>query len=320
MKKIFLLSAAFLSYSISFCQLQNGLVGHFTLNGNADDISTINIDGTATGTTTTTGAFGQPNTALEFSATSQSMVEAGISDRSVTNQVSICAWIKTTGTTNQHIVGKYNWSVDGAGYYLEVYQNKAILAGRDGSGPFIYPGLGLTTVNDGQWHYIVGVVNGNTWELWVDCVLEQTLTTTTTSPDLTSSYPLSIGYYHEGSLTGDPRHFDGTLDEVRVYNRALTSSEIQILCQQTDPNSITEVNSAEMNAFLSPNPTDGKFVVNYNNPEPVKIQVYSSTGQLILESSSRELDLTEQSSGIYFVLAMDLNGIILWNRKLIKNK
>src|SRR5687768_2824728 len=81
--------------------------------------------------------------------------------------------------------------------------------------------------NDGQWHH--GVVTfdnpNNILRLFVDGVQIGTLSTTS-NPDNTGSQPLRIGGNSQ-SLTED--FFIGQLDEVGVWNRALTNAEITSL-------------------------------------------------------------------------------------------
>lgn len=59
--------------------------------------------------------------------------------------------------------------------------------------------------------------------LYVDGVLENTFTYV--NDPLTADYPLQLGR----SLPGFSQFFTGSLDDVRVYNKVLTSSEIDNL-------------------------------------------------------------------------------------------
>ena len=83
-----------------------------------------------------------------------------------------------------------------------------------------------TRINDGQWHYIVGVRDGGSDKnyLYVDGVLENTLTTPDyLGGDFVSNFRLTMGSYD------DPRdyYYEGVLDEVVIYDRALPKSEIE---------------------------------------------------------------------------------------------
>jgi hypothetical protein len=80
-------------------------------------------------------------------------------------------------------------------------------------------GNGPTALPAGQWSYVTGTYDGSALRLYVDGVLKATQNTTATIP--ASSGPLRIG----GNAVW-AEWFNGALDEIRVYNRALTATEI----------------------------------------------------------------------------------------------
>ena len=80
--------------------------------------------------------------------------------------------------------------------------------------------IGATTVSTGIWHSVAAVYDGSTLKVYLDGILDGTVATTTTPTDGAAS--LKIG------ARGDDANvrLDGLMDEVRIYNRALSSSEI----------------------------------------------------------------------------------------------
>ncbi|MGD2049641.1 MAG: GDSL-type esterase/lipase family protein, partial [Chloroflexota bacterium] len=84
-----------------------------------------------------------------------------------------------------------------------------------------------TTVDNGQWHHGGWVYDGqaNELRLYLDGQLQGTDQITLTA-DFDSTNPLCIGGYDVDG-TCDTYEFNGTLDEVAVYNRALSLAEIQ---------------------------------------------------------------------------------------------
>jgi hydrogenase maturation factor HypE len=77
-----------------------------------------------------------------------------------------------------------------------------------------------TTVAVNAWTHLAATYDGATLRLYINGV--QVASRGQTGPIVTSSSPLRIG---GNSVWGE--FFKGYLDEVRVYNRALTTSEIQ---------------------------------------------------------------------------------------------
>lgn len=85
----------------------------------------------------------------------------------------------------------------------------------------------VTSLSDplvaGQWYHLVAVFNnsGNRYQIYVNGVLR--LSERQNRSPLANSTALEIG----DGLAGNSEQFDGRLDEVRVWNRSLTSAEIQ---------------------------------------------------------------------------------------------
>ncbi len=140
---------------------------------------------------------------------------------------SIEFWMKTPGSStcdgNQVVVGR-NDSSTGLQWWVGCSGSGGMadfnLYDTSGSGTFV---KGVTDLTDGQWHHVVAVRDGvaNKIDIYVDGVKEG-------SADGTYSYgfgsdrPLNIGW-----LSQSPYYrFDGTVDDVAIYNRALSDTEI----------------------------------------------------------------------------------------------
>jgi hypothetical protein len=80
---------------------------------------------------------------------------------------------------------------------------------------------GSTKAADGNWHHIGLTHDGTTTRMYVDGHLDAQVdvTRTTTLP----------GSLYIGALPSTPDHFKGQVDEVSVYNRALSASEIKAI-------------------------------------------------------------------------------------------
>jgi len=85
---------------------------------------------------------------------------------------------------------------------------------------------GTITINDGNWHFISVTYDGTTVSLFVDTVADSTM-----------NLPLdtvSGGQLQIGCNINDGEFIEGAIDDVRVYNRVLTTGEIASLYNSGD--------------------------------------------------------------------------------------
>jgi hypothetical protein len=93
--------------------------------------------------------------------------------------------------------------------------------------------MGLDRVlDDGQWHFVAGTYDGKTMRCSIDGV-EKSHSARNPGPLRKNSWDLCIGNsvveYTDGAFVA----FDGLIDEVRIYNRALSTDEIKLLASAT---------------------------------------------------------------------------------------
>ena len=124
------------------------------------------------------------------------------------------------------IVGKAGLTGLGSsdGWYLRSFDGKpefAIVANDNSTNQLFGSNLA-----DGTWHHIAGTFDASTrvMRLYVDGVLAAEKTTTVGLS--VNSVPLRIGI---SSNTAALEPFNGFIDEVEIYNRALSQSEIQAI-------------------------------------------------------------------------------------------
>ena len=110
--------------------------------------------------------------------------------------------------------------------------NSAWALSRSGTTNFLkFSATGLTTtsvtgtvnVNDGHWHHAVGVYDGSTLCLYIDGALDNSASATGSIS--TNNYNVAIGRNEESS----GREFNGSLFDVRVYNRAIAGEDVDTL-------------------------------------------------------------------------------------------
>lgn len=139
------------------------------------------------------------------------------------NTFSVEAWFKTSTTVGGKIVGFGSSSTGNSGSYdRHIYMDAS---GRVNFG--VYPGTSRViqsakAYNDDAWHYVVGSMGPDGMELYIDGVRVGADPTTTWGQNY-------WGYWRIGgdnSWSGAP-YFTGSIDEVAVYPKPLTASQIR---------------------------------------------------------------------------------------------
>jgi hypothetical protein len=171
---------------------------------------------------------GKYNRALDFDAVSNYVVIPGFTGITGTAPRTCAAWINTTSSGNIAVIG---WGPNTTG-------NKWTFLIQAGN-----PRLEITGgwvqasrfVNDGQWHHIActfqndGTPDATDIKLYIDGTPETVLSSQSAqSLNTLPLNPVTIGNDVQGRL------FEGIIDEVRVYDRALSAGEIASLYSATN--------------------------------------------------------------------------------------
>lgn len=155
-------------------------------------------------------------------------------------------------------------------------------------------------LNDGEWHHLVFIrTSENILKMYVDSFLEKEIQDFTTC-SFDNSSPLRIGKRGATLNAPDEEHtYKGAIDDIKIYRRALTASEIEILFEEAS-SSNSEAENLNKNS-LFPNPSEG--LVFISGDDFTSLKVFNSSGKIILSQNAKAkfIDLNKLSSGIYFV-------------------
>jgi hypothetical protein len=219
--------------------LQNGLVGYWPFCGNANDVSGTGNNGTVNGATLTTDRFGNTNSAYSFDGLSNYI---SINNASSLNpmSISISGWVNNSSnpTNDQEgvkaLITKWfqqvNCGNNGDNYTLQIsrYNNTNLLAAASVYNNSLSSAIASSNDIIGlfNWHHFTFIHDGLTGEkLFVDGVL---VSSNSVAGNLCStSNKLYFGC--DNALGTLWRFFHGKLDDIAIYNRALTALEIQQL-------------------------------------------------------------------------------------------
>ena len=215
-------------FGISHADLCDGLVAFYPFNGNANDESGNGNNGTVYGATLTTDRFGNSNSAYLFNGVNSYIEVPDSVSLTLTPDFSISLWL-----TN----------------YSNAERGRLLTKGPDNNKDFHlfwetrpYDFCPPNTIdanisNDSVCSNVVALntlynityvaIGGKSLSIYVNGALQAT-NNITAIPNNTSE-PLLIGAY-----PGPIQVFNGIIDDIRIYNRALSVDEIQGLWMETD--------------------------------------------------------------------------------------
>ncbi len=208
----------------------NGLVGRWRFEGTPDD-SAGTTNGTPVGAPVySTGINGQ---SLFLNGSSQYIGLGNPDALKITGQITMSAWIRPTANTNiRNIISKgFNTSPSGE-VSLRINAG-AIEAGTADSSSYFVSAPASATLS--TWQHVCGVYDGTAWRLYRNG--EEVASLVTTKGALPVAGVLEANNtWSIGSRGGSTeRAFAGQIDEVYLYNRGLTPTEIRALYNGTQP-------------------------------------------------------------------------------------
>ena len=227
MIKTLLTSALLFSGLISFAQIPSGLVADFNFNiGNSVDAVSPSLIGlNSTSVQHSADRFGNPGASLSL-ATNADINCGHLSKLQMTTGLTISAWINLNTTTGQQaIAAKWTGSMSQDQFLFYINGNKTGMAiGKPSASAGGYNGT--TSLTAGLWYHVVATWdNTGLHQTYVNGVLDINSTSSVfTSINNTATIPLYIG-----SQNGSSRFFNGKIDDVQIFNRKLTLSEINTL-------------------------------------------------------------------------------------------
>ncbi len=312
----------------------NGLVSWWPFNGNSNDESGNGNNGTVNGAVLTTDRFGNASKAYYFNDSSDYIKNTTIFT-TVTNSFSISFWISCDTFTNSPNIHPETNSIGAVNFWnaflFHTYTNGAAYCGinANSSGRIILP---TNTFLTNKWTNVTFTFTNGFANLY----LNGSLFTSLSSMDL-PTIPwngFQIGYSNGGRATL------GTVDDIGIWNRALTQKEITDLyngniCYQTITVTDTLLINMGITGFnpitynntikIFPNPTNDHITIdngNFSNLSGYQIKITNALGQQVFQSyinqQSFYLNITNWGgAGLYYVNIINQNGVTVETRKIV---
>ncbi|MEW6087619.1 MAG: LamG domain-containing protein [bacterium] len=220
---------------------EEGLVAYYPFNGNADDESGNGNNGIVYRATLINDRFGNGNSAYNFDGKDNYIRVPNNPNLNISpNGFTVGLWIKAkitqySGERYYAVIDKSHGGIDLTGWVLQANIDNNSYCNGALNGLFtFFPGTTIDPcdkstiacfpekdVRDEKWHYITGTYDGQTAKIYFDGVLQNTTIVGNNLPSNTRD--LFIGRWYRG------RYFNGIIDDVRIYDYALSESEIQNL-------------------------------------------------------------------------------------------
>jgi hypothetical protein len=309
MKKI-LFSIVFFVTFFSFGQLpsyvsSDSLIGFYPLNGNANDLSPNGNDGTVTGATNTADRFGVQNSAYQLSAIG-SKIDLLVGNNWLKKDRTISFWFSTQSNgTQQKILGyrpTCSGTIEEQGFEFLLNGSNSIIEYWNSH----YPNVIGKTFLPNQWTHVVFTKRDTVGTYYVN------------GDSVTTIHPVS-GINQVATLSvssgiscianfpnGSTQRYRGKIDEIGLWNRALSKVEISNLfisnTTRVDENNIDLLK-------VYPNPISDHFVIEGTQSQLSQFfEIFDITGKrkIIGHMTGRKtkVENIDLKSGVY-ILAID---------------
>ena len=213
----------------ALADVTNDLVAYYPFDGNAEDATGNGNDGVVGGAILTSDRFGTADAAYAFPGTPQGKITVDSANLLLQPPFSFSVWVNFSGGSQDPLIfSEWGWEIQtvGAASTRMIDFNNSTDAG-------VYDCISSHSFPEGIWHHIVAVRSTNAMSLYVDGQLENSLTVTgpiAYAAGLGTIWMPTIG---GGAGIGYPYDsYAGVIDDVRLYNRALTGQDVTELYTQ----------------------------------------------------------------------------------------
>ena len=299
-------------------QLNVGLKAHWTFSGGTNDISGNGHDGTIEGTVTpASDRAGNAGCAFAFPGDS-SRIDVpfhGDFDIAPAGEFTMSLWYQGGSPEMgdlEWIFRKrnfptfyHNWN-----FGLSLYDvNRGLYFGGDDG--YLWSSV-IPSIPDAQWHNLVGIYSNGMHELWLDNVL--------VASDTSQTY--FITQSDQGISIGET--FTGSVDDIRFYDRALSTAEVGLLFAETSSCATAVEDGEAFTVSIAPNPASDVIIIRASDALPANmraIDLTDATGRVVhrgtLRPNGGDMDVRELPDGLYFLRVGTGDGAIL--KKVVKD-
>lgn len=261
--------------------LSANLVAHYKLNDNTNSTVVLDDTGSHTGTASTntstihatgkvgTGCF---NFAGLYDVEVPDSATLSFSETAGNNPFSIVAWVYVTNSGQQHqgIVSKWNGGASGSEYYLSLLSGTQIQFLINDAASSKYAFIQSSSELAVGWHFVVvsydgrgGSTAADGMNLYIDTVVDNATQTTQSGYNAMVADSIVVKL---GSLNFSGMKFANKIDEIAIFNKALSSTEVTSLYNSSVYQITTVFNANEIFDIQFTQLNDVVYLASQNHP------------------------------------------------------
>ena len=315
--------------------IDSGLVAHYRLDGNAIEATGQCNSGQVNSVEPAWDSCARPAHAMMFNGTSSFIEVPSCSALNPSSELSICAWVKPLGFNTggcqvnaiawkglEEEPGHYgigymdtDFDCDSLGPYQQFFFQLTSGDASTSSWTAIFSLFARPSVN--EWYFVVGTYDGADMMLYVNGILDGF-----GSHNWPPSGDAGNFFIGNGSDSSNPSYLNGLVDEVRIYNRALSDGDVMLLYSQLCSGVGLNQHLQQVSSAFVPNPATGRTTFTHDLLlGDISFEMFNVTGErmstaeLHQQNGELQLDVSSFPNGVY--VYMISSGFERWSGKLM---
>lgn len=232
----------------------------------------------------------------------------------IEEDISISAWVKYSSDISGNI------NIICKGHFIGDTSGEIVIRPKDGLNFNIWNGAGegATAAADlltyDEWMHVVGVVEGTTYMVYINGELAATNDAGTHGAVFVAA-PWAFGgrSFPDGAYDVLERMFTGFVDDVQIYNEAISEDHVMALFEGLGEVSTVGIETSTLNNVkVYPNLVSNGVVNIKSNVKLTAVKIINLNGQAVLSETmngnAQSFDVSNLSKGLYIVTVADVNG------------
>ena len=284
------------------------LIAYYPFTGNANDVSGNNLHGAVSGALPTEDVNGDASRAYFFDGLNDNILVPNDNLLNFTGAITVTCWAKAAQLNDNELFILSHGSWQSRWKISVIPEHKVRWTVNSSAGPIGDLDSEMELEVDSFYH-IGATYDGELMALYINGKLHSYRPMS--GPIRTTDYALLMGQMLPGITT---YNFRGVLDEVKIYDYALTPEQLKIVYEEGLTTGLRRLDRATEAMAVSPNPAHDQLTVFIPNLDGQKVQffLYDPLGRLIRQEQrdllphrngvTTYLDISDLSPGLCFLV------------------